>query len=115
MEVEPVVLSEMQGAVGEGNGAGDAAGEGIPDVRKGTTPKRMERITKRLSEHWTSWIVDEDDDEDGEEQGDESGGPTDGEVEDDEEMVKVTEPEEAMESCRSVASQGRGVFISSSV
>ncbi len=132
MEVEPVVLSEpdptdadslvstnepetmhdeqtwpteeeMHGATGEENGAGDAAGEGIPDARKGTTPKRVKRIPKGMSEYQASWIVDDDDYEDEEEQGDGSDGPTDGEVEDDEEMVEVPEPEEDMESRRSVA------------
>jgi pre-rRNA-processing protein TSR1 len=36
----------------------------IPDAATGTTPKRVRRIPKGMSEYQASWIVDEDDEDD---------------------------------------------------
>ncbi|KIJ61283.1 hypothetical protein HYDPIDRAFT_96707 [Hydnomerulius pinastri MD-312] len=67
---------------------GDADNTEVPDARKGTTPKRIKRIPKGMSEYQASWIVDESD---GEEEGDEDAGSEhgDGIAEEDEEMVPV--------------------------
>lgn len=74
---------EMAGAL---RGTGE---DGVPDAKNGTTPKRIKRIPKGMSEYQASWIVDEsegeDDDEDREE-GDEVGREH---IDEDEEMVPL--------------------------
>ncbi|KAG9309231.1 hypothetical protein JVU11DRAFT_10710 [Chiua virens] len=71
----------------------------VPDAKKGTTPKRIKRIPKNMSEYQAAWIADETDDEDGNE--DESNdGQGDGIVED--EIVLI---EEGME----IEARGRAV------
>ncbi|KAJ8596585.1 ribosome biogenesis protein tsr1 [Rhizopogon salebrosus TDB-379] len=63
-------------------------GEGeVPDAEKGTTPKRIKRIPKGMTEYQASWIVDESEDEDEEHaEGNEAGL---GQIDEDEEMVPL--------------------------
>ena len=68
-----------------------SAGEGIPDAKAGTTPKRVRRIPKGMSEYQAAWIIDDDDDE---EEGDEGERGGSGEQEGDEEMQEMEEEEE---------------------
>jgi len=64
--------------------------DGVPNAKKGTTPKRIKRIPKGMSEYQASWIVDESDDDENEneehEEGDKIGG---GQIDEDEEMVPL--------------------------
>lgn len=71
---------EMSGAL-QGTGEGE-----VPDAKKGTTPKRIRRIPKGMTEYQASWIVDESEDENQDENqdGEEEGG---GRIDEDEEMV----------------------------
>lgn len=74
---------EMAGTL---RGTGD---DGVPDAKKGTTPRRIKRIPKGMSEYQSSWIVDESEDEDeneGCEEGDEAGGR---QIDEDEEMMPL--------------------------
>ena len=48
---------EMSGAVTHFESVID----GVPDASKGTTPKRIKRIPRGMSEYQASWIVDESD------------------------------------------------------
>jgi pre-rRNA-processing protein TSR1 len=73
---------EMAGAL-QGTGEGE-----VPDAKKGTTPKRIKRIPKGMTEYQASWIVDESEDEDQDEEledRDGEGGRMD--EDEDEEMV----------------------------
>ena len=56
-----------------------AEGASLPDAEAGTTPKRIKRIPKGMSEYQAAWIVDS---------GDEGENAT-GDVEDDQFTVKV--------------------------
>ena len=97
---------EMSGAP---NGS---TGEGIPDAKAGTTPKRVRKIPKGMSEYQAAWIIDEDDEEEETQEGEHGG---EGEQEGDEDMKEAEEEEEEMvelpdqemetESRRSVAFQ----------
>ncbi|KAG1763801.1 hypothetical protein EDD22DRAFT_1042766 [Suillus occidentalis] len=53
------------------------------EMAEGTTPKRIKRIPKGMTEYQASWIVDESEDEDQDEERDGEGGP----IDEDEEMV----------------------------
>jgi pre-rRNA-processing protein TSR1 len=67
-------------------GALQSTGEGeVPDAKKGTTPKRIRRIPKGMTEYQASWIVDESEDED--EEHEERDGEEGGQIDEDEEMV----------------------------
>ena len=79
---------EMAAAAMRGEGMNDVE---VPDAKKGTTPKRIKRIPKSMSEYQASWIVDETDDEDGDEEGNETQEDA---IAEEEETVPV---EEAME------------------
>lgn len=73
------------------NGA-NGQDESIPDAKVGTTPKRVRKIPKGMSEYQAAWIMDESD-EDGEDgEGDDGEGNV-GEVEmddaEEEEMVEL--------------------------
>ncbi|KAH8108009.1 ribosome biogenesis protein tsr1 [Cristinia sonorae] len=59
---------EMRGAEDHTNTEFD-----VPDAKSGTTPKRVKKIPKGMSEYQAAWIIDESEDEDGvnEEGGDE--------------------------------------------
>ncbi|KAK7692378.1 hypothetical protein QCA50_004003 [Cerrena zonata] len=59
--------------------------DAIPDALTGTTPKRVKKIPKGMSEYQAAWIVDDTDDED---DGEEKVGE-DGVVEEEEEMVDM--------------------------
>ncbi|PCH36063.1 ribosome biogenesis protein tsr1 [Wolfiporia cocos MD-104 SS10] len=90
-------------------GAGTHGRTTIPDAKKGTTPKRVRRIPKGMSEYQATWIVDETDDE-GDEDEDGEGGSEAGkndaqEEEEEEEMVEMPMDADEMdaESRRSVA------------
>jgi len=50
---------EMSSAVTHSEATIDA----VPDASKGTTPKRIKRIPRGMSEYQASWIVDESDEE----------------------------------------------------
>jgi pre-rRNA-processing protein TSR1 len=41
-----------------------AGGASLPDARSGTTPKRIKRIPKGMSEYQAAWIVDSDEEDD---------------------------------------------------
>jgi pre-rRNA-processing protein TSR1 len=69
-------------------GALQSTGEGeVPDAKKGTTPKRIRRIPKGMTEYQASWIVDESEDEDEDEEREERDGEEGGQIDEDEEMV----------------------------
>ena len=70
---------EMRGA---GN---DYEEDAIPDADNGTTPKRVRKIPKGMSEYQAAWIVDDTDDEDGDQEKD----GEDGTMEEEEEMVEL--------------------------
>ena len=70
---------EMRGA---GN---DYDEDAIPDADNGTTPKRVRKIPKGMSEYQAAWIVDDTDDEDGDQEKD----GEDGTMEEEEEMVEM--------------------------
>ena len=38
-----------------------AAGESVPDAKKGTTPKAVRRVPKGTSAYQAAWLIDEDD------------------------------------------------------
>ena len=63
----------------------------VPDAKKGTTPKRIKRIPKGMSEYQASWIIDETDDEDADE---EESNEQDDAVAEEEEIAPI---EEAMD------------------
>lgn len=67
----------------------------VPDAKKGTTPKRIKRIPKGMSEYQAAWIVDETDDEDGDEDEDHA-------VAEEEEMVPIDEAMELESEKKSV-------------
>ena len=56
---------EMAGAATREEGMEDVQ---VPDAKKGTTPKRIKRIPKDMSEYQATWVVDETDDEEGDEE-----------------------------------------------
>ncbi|KAH7888400.1 ribosome biogenesis protein tsr1 [Phlebopus sp. FC_14] len=121
MEVEPRVLSERVPSSSDSlvstNVPDDMANEQTwpteeemayggtrdedgPDATKGTTPRRIKRIPKGMSEYQASWIVDESDDE---EEDDASGAQDeDRGQEDDEDMVPVDEVMDVESERRSV-------------
>ncbi|TDL26092.1 ribosome biogenesis protein tsr1 [Rickenella mellea] len=128
MEVEPTVLAERDDGDGESlisenepdtmaneqtwpteddmKMQGEVVKEGengdpIPDAEKGTTPRRVRRVPKGMSEYQASWIVDDDDvddegDEDGEENESAMGMEDDG-VEEEEEMVDMPHRDDDVE------------------
>ena len=49
-----------------------AEGVPLPDAKTGTTPKRVRRIPKGMSEYQAAWIVESDDDDGGD--GEDGGG-----------------------------------------
>lgn len=75
--------TEEEMAAGALQGTGD--GE-VPDAKKGTTPKRIKRIPKGMTEYQASWIVDESEDEDQDEEREDRDGEG-GPIDEDEEMV----------------------------
>ncbi|OJT15429.1 Pre-rRNA-processing protein TSR1 -like protein [Trametes pubescens] len=90
------------------NGA-NGQDENIPDAKVGTTPKRVRKIPKGMSEYQAAWIMDESD-EDGEDGEGEDGEGNGGEVEmddaEEEEMVELAaEDTEMGTDGRSVAFQ----------
>jgi pre-rRNA-processing protein TSR1 len=62
----------------------------LAEAVKGTTPKRIKRIPKGMSEYQASWIIDESEDEDG----DEDGSEQDMEDVEEEEMQDIPVPED---------------------
>ncbi|KAH9935766.1 ribosome biogenesis protein tsr1 [Fomitopsis serialis] len=94
---------EMRGAP---NGS---TADGIPDANVGTTPKRVRKVPKGMSEYQAAWIVDEsdEDEEEGEEgqPGEPEGDEEMQEAEEEEEMVELPDQEMETESRRSVAFQ----------
>jgi len=56
-----------------------AEGASLPDAKTGTTPKRIRRIPKGMSEYQAAWIVDsdEEDDQDDHEDGEGDAGSID--------------------------------------
>ena len=116
IEVEPVVLAESNPESADSlvstNDPDDLANEqtwpteedmegvdqgvdgaSLPDAETGTTPKRIKRIPKGMSEYQAAWIVDSDDDGDGEDQdGEDDGASTGAEGE-----IEAKAPEEEME------------------
>lgn len=89
---------------------GEDSSHAIPDAQNGTTPKRVRKIPKGMSEYQAAWIVDESDEEDGGDE-EEHEGEDQGEVEmqdvDEEEMVELKEEDNDLETDgrRSVAFQ----------
>ncbi|KAG8214265.1 ribosome biogenesis protein tsr1 [Butyriboletus roseoflavus] len=72
----------------------------VPDAKNGTTPKRIKRIPKGMSEYQAAWIADEPDDEDdNEEEG--SDHQDDAPVEE-EEMVPIDEEMELESEKKSI-------------
>lgn len=88
---------EMAGAVTRGDGMDDVE---VPDAKKGTTPKRIKRIPKGMSEYQAAWIVDETDDEDGDEA--EGSDHEDDAIAEEEEMVPIDEAMELESEKKSV-------------
>ncbi|KAF9218805.1 ribosome biogenesis protein tsr1 [Gyrodon lividus] len=78
---------EMSGGVTREAGTDNDA---VPDAKNGTTPKRIKRIPKGMSEYQASWIADESDD-DGEVDGEEGNNHDDEIAEEGEEMVSIGE------------------------
>ncbi|KAF8550847.1 DUF663-domain-containing protein [Imleria badia] len=89
---------EIAGAATREEGMDDVE---VPDAKKGTTPKRIKRIPKGMSEYQAAWIVDETDDEDGEEEEEEEDVVAD-EDKDEEEMVPMDEVMELESEKKSV-------------
>ena len=87
---------EMAGATTREEGMEDVE---VPDAKKGTTPKRIKRIPKGMSEYQAAWIVDETDDEDGDEEEEEKDAVAD---EEEEEMVPMDEVMEVESERKSV-------------
>ncbi|OSX65953.1 hypothetical protein POSPLADRAFT_1064547 [Postia placenta MAD-698-R-SB12] len=89
---------------------GEDPSHAIPDAQDGTTPKRVRKKPKGMSEYQAAWIVDESDEEDGGDE-EEHEGEDQGEVEmqdvDEEEMVELKEEDNDLETDgrRSVAFQ----------
>ncbi|KAF8134242.1 ribosome biogenesis protein tsr1 [Boletus edulis] len=67
----------------------------VPDAKKGTTPKRIKRIPKGMSEYQASWIVDETDDEEDDDEKEDA-------VTEEEEMVPINEAMELESEKKSV-------------
>ncbi|KIK93234.1 hypothetical protein PAXRUDRAFT_829169 [Paxillus rubicundulus Ve08.2h10] len=80
-EEEMVNVATREGGADEG---------AVPDAKKGTTPKRIQRIPKGMSEYQASWIVDESDDDE-EADGVDGNNHDDAIAEEDEEMVPIDE------------------------
>ena len=101
IEVEPVVLAESNPESADSlvstNDPDDLANEqtwpteedmegvdqgvdgaSLPDAETGTTPRRIKRIPKGMSEYQAAWIVDSDDDGDGDDQDGEDDGASTG-------------------------------------
>ncbi|KAG0701278.1 ribosome biogenesis protein tsr1 [Suillus ampliporus] len=75
---------EMAGAP-HGTEEGD-----VPNAKKGTTPKRIKRIPKGMTEYQASWIVEsEDDEEDDDEEREDRDGEGGTQMDEDEEMVPL--------------------------
>ncbi|KAF9236639.1 ribosome biogenesis protein tsr1 [Melanogaster broomeanus] len=69
---------------------GDTDDVEVPNAKKGTTPKRIKRVPKGMSEYQASWIVDESDD-DGEDDREDGNDHNDEIAVEDEEMVPIDE------------------------
>jgi pre-rRNA-processing protein TSR1 len=67
----------------------------LTDAGMGTTPKRIKRIPKGMSEYQASWIIDESEDEDGD--GDGSGQDMEDVEEEEMQEMPVPEDDEDME------------------
>src|SRR6267154_4050729 len=63
MENEQTWPTEEEMA-GVPHGLGEGVEGEVPDAKKGTTPKRIKRIPKGMSEYQSSWLVEESEDED---------------------------------------------------
>lgn len=74
----------------------------VPDAKKGTTPKRIKRIPKGMSEYQAAWIVDETDDEDGDEEEGSDHHHQDDAAPKEEEMLPIDEVMELESEKRSV-------------
>jgi len=72
----------------------------VPDAKKGTTPKRIKRIPKGMSEYQAAWIADETDEEEGDD--DEGSDHQDDEGVEEEEMVPIDEAMELESERKSV-------------
>lgn len=88
---------ELAGAATRDEGMEDVE---VPDAKKGTTPKRIKRIPKGMSEYQAAWIVDETDDEDGDEE--EGNDHEDDAVAEEEETVPIDEAMELESERKSV-------------
>lgn len=89
----------------EMNGLDQAAGEvSIPDAKDGTTPRRIKRIPKGMSEYQAAWIVDSDEenDEEGHEGGASDSASMDAEGHGGEEEVMAMDELMEVESKKSV-------------
>ena len=62
-------------------------GDNIPDAKTGTTPKRVRKIPKGMSEYQAAWIIDDDDEEAEVEEGEHGD---EGEQEDDQGMQALS-------------------------
>ena len=127
IEIEPVVLAEPDPesadslistndlddlgneqtwpTEGEMNGLDQAAGEvSMPDAKDGTTPRRIKRIPKGMSEYQAAWIVDSDEenDEEGHEGGASDSASMDAEGHGGEEEVMAMDELMEVESKKSV-------------
>lgn len=87
---------EMAGAL-QGTGEGE-----VPDAKKGTTPKRIKRIPKGMTEYQASWIVDESEDEDQDEELEDRDGEGGRMDEDDEEEMVLDDALDAASERKSV-------------
>jgi pre-rRNA-processing protein TSR1 len=118
MEVEPVLLAEPDPSSADSlvstnepddlaneqtwpteeemNGTGGPIEHDIPDAAAGTTPKRVLRIPKGMSEYQAAWIIDDDEAEEVED-GSEDGEMKIHEEEEEEEMQNVTMDETQMD------------------
>lgn len=89
----------------EMNGLDQAAGEvSMPDAKDGTTPRRIKRIPKGMSEYQAAWIVDSDEenDEEGHEGGASDSASMDAEGHGGEEEVMAMDELMEVESKKSV-------------
>lgn len=132
MEVEPLLLAEPNPSSADSlvstndpddlaneqtwpteeemNGVDEQPADDIPEAIEGTTPKRVRRIPKGMSEYQAAWIIDDDDDEEAAEEDAEHG--------DDDEMTTEQRGEEeeetqdtTMEEIQSDIDQGEKVHF----
>jgi len=90
---------EMKGVDQEGEGAS------LPDAKDGTTPKRVKRIPKGMSEYQAAWIVDSDEEDDEGDHEDGEGDAVSMDAEGEGEVEVLQEEEMAMDELMELESK----------